>query len=71
MSKLKSFSGFIQPIAFHFYLEMSMIFLIALFLLMAQILLESAAETNTPKAFNWPSETSLLHQHLLILPFSS
>lgn len=54
ISKLKSFSGFIQLIAFHFYFKMSMIFLTALFLLTAQVLLESAAETNTSKAFNWP-----------------
>lgn len=56
MSKLKSFSGFIQLIAsrFSFLLKMSMIFLIALFLLMAQVLLESAADTNTSKAFTWP-----------------
>lgn len=31
-----------------------MIFLTALFLLIAQVLLESAAETNISKAFNWP-----------------
>lgn len=44
---------------------MSVIFLIALFLLMAQVLLESAAETNTSKAFNWPIRT------LFVVPASA